>query len=536
MKRIAISFFVQVLFLNYAFAGTQIQHAVYPPHSGRSPLAFDKISTPSDTFIVADRGADNDNYRYRDDSAEYDFTFELPIERYVGDVQKLKSNKLISQTVKVYIPAFDVDPSDGEKDCDNDGILDTMRPEVDEVYFNGEKIGVLSGGNNVWDIAGNTFEIPIEKVNLPSTPGEVTTNTVQIKIDAENKNVTLSSGQTGCQMWATEIDYVALEFDVVDPVALVTGLGGLPGAFESAEYIETLADKYGVPAFIVPHTPTVPQRSCAQTDATSFPIHGGEVIQKLQEKSNEFKTNKFNIIAHSKGGLDSRYAANRLASEAVLTSVGSQDGTPVYNPIYIHSLTMLGTPNAGTVIADALYYNQYLGRLVDPFASYVKELRDYCDLSPAKVSRFTSTTPLPSDIKVLLIGGNADEDGDGQLNDREAEHNQIPTTWASNRAFEVTGSGQRIAVVMVDRILNIQGTTYATKVPEIQLISSDAIAPNDTLVRVDSVLSIHSDKSLATVGNHKTIIFEQNAGKPWSGAKDITINEGLTGVLKWGSK
>ncbi|MDH1470034.1 hypothetical protein ACE02P_13750 [Shewanella bicestrii] len=60
-----------------------IKSAEYPSHVGKSPFSFDTINTPSNTFVVSDKGQDNDVYILSDDAKTFDLQFSLKIDRYV---------------------------------------------------------------------------------------------------------------------------------------------------------------------------------------------------------------------------------------------------------------------------------------------------------------------------------------------------------------------------------------------------------------------------------------------------------------------
>ncbi|MBS3798494.1 hypothetical protein [Pseudoalteromonas sp. BDTF-M6] len=103
MKLLLFSIFI---FSVSSFADT------YTSHYGRSHTPYDQIRIPPSTFIVADRGYYNDVFRYRDDNADYEFTFELKINRFIGDdenIQKLIANNLISSKATIYLPVFDIE-------------------------------------------------------------------------------------------------------------------------------------------------------------------------------------------------------------------------------------------------------------------------------------------------------------------------------------------------------------------------------------------------------------------------------------------
>jgi len=349
-----IALFAVLLFSAY------IESAEYPSHVGKSPFSFDKINTPSNTFVVSDKGQDNDVYLKRDDAKKFDFQFSLKIDRYVGDVAKLKENKLISDKFKISLPVFDVDNESALQDCDYDGELDHLAAEIDEVYFNGEKIGVLSGSNELW--VKNTFELDISKLNLPTSPGDVSENLVQIRIDAGNEFVELSSGTIGCKKWAVEVDYVTLEYEVVDPVLFLPGMGGSASAFNNSGYIQVVED-LGLPYRIVGHNHYPEKDACVNNDARSIKEFGGEVLKEAKEFSEMYKNNNFNVIAHSKGGLDARYftylTMNEQSNSNILVENGLMDDSIILNAMNVNSLVSHSSPFNGTIVADAIKFDKF---------------------------------------------------------------------------------------------------------------------------------------------------------------------------------
>ncbi len=100
-----------------------------------------------------------------------------------------------------------------------------------------------------------------------------------------------------------------------------------------------------------------------------------------------FPQEKVHLIAHSMGGLDSRFA---------ITKLGLND--------QVHSLTMVGTPNLGTPFAD-------WG--VKRLESYVKPVFDYWriphsafyDLMTDRCAAFNQEVPDSPDVKYLAVAG-----------------------------------------------------------------------------------------------------------------------------------
>ena len=102
-----------------------------------------------------------------------------------------------------------------------------------------------------------------------------------------------------------------------------------------------------------------------------------EIADRIKEVLKETGAEKVNIIAHSKGGLDSRYAISILGMDK-----------------YVASLTMINTPNNGCVFADYLFNKAPQG-LKDKVASgYNFALKKLGDKEPdfiAGVNDLTSS-------------------------------------------------------------------------------------------------------------------------------------------------
>jgi hypothetical protein len=134
---------------------------------------------------------------------------DIAVDRFVGEVDAngflvdpapLISGGIIPANVEVILPAYDVD------------FNGTPPPERDEVFFNGQSLGFLTGDNNVWKL--NSFRIDIRKVKFPArpVPGSQPTpvnNRLQINID------TLGTGR-----WCTQADWVAILLPIRPNLAL----------------------------------------------------------------------------------------------------------------------------------------------------------------------------------------------------------------------------------------------------------------------------------------------------------------------------
>ncbi len=167
------------------------------------------FAPPTQDVFVTDSGPGLDTGCTFNDDPGHPLIIEIPIDRYVGEVDAngflvnpapLIAKGIIPATIEVSMPAYDVD------------VNGSTPPEHDEALFNGESLGLLTGDNNIWKL--NAFQVDIEKVKFPakplpdSTPTPVV-NTVQINIDL------LSTGR-----WCTAIDWVALVIPIRPEFAL----------------------------------------------------------------------------------------------------------------------------------------------------------------------------------------------------------------------------------------------------------------------------------------------------------------------------
>ena len=100
-----------------------------------------------------------------------------------------------------------------------------------------------------------------------------------------------------------------------------------------------------------------------------------ELATRIKEIIKETNCEKINVIAHSKGGLDTRYAISNLGMDK-----------------YIASLTMINTPNHGCVFADYLL-NKAPNSLKDAIAnSYNFALKKLGDKKPDFIAGVTDLT------------------------------------------------------------------------------------------------------------------------------------------------
>lgn len=136
-------------------------------------------------------------------------TINILVDRFVGDVDAngylvnptpLISAGIIPASVDLILPAFDID------------YTGAAPPERDELLFNGQSLGFLTGDNNIWKL--NTFRLDVRRIKFPARPAPgaalvPASNRVQIKIDVLSVN-----------RWCMQVDWVALLLPVRPKLAL----------------------------------------------------------------------------------------------------------------------------------------------------------------------------------------------------------------------------------------------------------------------------------------------------------------------------
>lgn len=165
---------------------------------GNARVRSSPFDPPTEDVFVADAGPGLDTGCTFNTDSNHPLMIDILVDRAVGEVDAngylvnpaaLIADGTVPATVAVIMPAFDVD------------VNGSPPPENDEVFLNGERLGLLDGDDNIWKL--NSFSIPVSRIKFPAPspsgfPVPVA-NRVQINVD------TLSSGR-----WCTAIDWVAL--------------------------------------------------------------------------------------------------------------------------------------------------------------------------------------------------------------------------------------------------------------------------------------------------------------------------------------
>ncbi|MEA5260972.1 carboxypeptidase regulatory-like domain-containing protein [Arcicella aquatica] len=303
----------------------------------RVAAAYSNEPQATDELFVEGTGYNYDQYLFRKDLPNGRMKLGVNITRFYTNAMQFDSQGFLTNAPELIkkglIPAeaflainiFDVDDK-SQYDGNGDGIAD---PEVDHVYVNGNLIKVngkakeLSSGDQTW----STFScyIPIEYLKFPTRMGDKNTspkaeNIVEIDVDVPNTTY-----------WAVQCDWVSIKIkNTIRPIVFVRGWS----ANSSATALKTwkpfmgFADRDGIPYHL----------------ATTIEPSGGIGSNSLLIKKEiilakkKLGVQKVNIVAHSKGGLDSR-----------LYLRSNYD---------VENLVQIGTPNHGSEFA-AILNNEY---------------------------------------------------------------------------------------------------------------------------------------------------------------------------------
>lgn len=312
-----------------SFAGVRVPVTVPGAGSARQPAMTDQAGAAgpvlgilgyspgdqvaeSDEEFVVDSGYPLDWYLFRGDGP---IIFDVMIDRYFGPVDA-EGHLLHPENVQA--PNGMVDLTLRVWDVDEDYNGGDFFPEVDLVSVNGEQVGVLSGWNDQWSTV--TLSVPLSLLRFPGLDSsghvEPAANTIRIDVDVMNVGE--------CECWAVAVDWARLVVRGIRPAVLVHGFFSSADTWNPWTQAGGFGEQVGLP---------VTAFSFANNHG-SWTEHMLEEAQRIEQAKQQFGVEKLNIVGHSKGGLDSRAYLAFLAGDSV------------------ENLVMLGTPNAGSPVAD----------------------------------------------------------------------------------------------------------------------------------------------------------------------------------------
>lgn len=224
--------------------------------------------------------------------------FSLYIDRYYGDkdaIQRQIKSGALPKTATLTMIVYDVDDHSTHNP-----------PEHDQVSINGYRLQDLTGANDEW--TKQTFDIPMEALNLPKYSGDVAENKIHIDVGVGSDPHT----------WVTAIHWASLDIPAAPPVVFAHGINSGSYAFDKLD--KKIKDELGL-----------------YTAKTNFSNNGNdyignyEALEKVIRKvKQDCRVEKVNIVAHSMGGLRSRaYTGSHRDVMKVLQVATPNGGSPI---------------------------------------------------------------------------------------------------------------------------------------------------------------------------------------------------------------
>jgi hypothetical protein len=208
--------------------------------------------------------------------------------------------------------------------------LQGASPHQDHILVNGLELNSsganLTGPHNEWEIA--KFNVPMDVLKFPARqpgqPVQPARNVLTVEIDSANQG----KGED----WCTAIDWVELSFNALYPVIMVHGNGqgddDQGGKFWEGGVLDT-ADKPrlqmgGASIAEVFRSQLIPFDNSISMRTDTTRAHGtilGTVIPRI---AGEFGVKHVHLLAHSKGGLDSRdFIARTIPKNFAVLSIST---------------------------------------------------------------------------------------------------------------------------------------------------------------------------------------------------------------------
>jgi hypothetical protein len=238
---------------------------------------------------------------------------DVPVTRVIGDnLPAMENAGMLNPTATVKISAINKLMIPG---C-------VCPSPVNVVTLNGHEIGNLIAGDGNWTV--NTYHVPVEWLNFPQNdnPNVAPTaslNHLQIDLDTFNR------ANRGTQFWNTKVDWAQASVTAIRPILLVHGIISSAATWYPLWYNQ-LSSAH-VPFFAI----NLPSMGFRDLETNSAFI--GATVTTLKK---QWGVDKINIVAHSKGGLDSRDYIEA-------------------NKHQVDRLVQIASPNAGSPVADIIH-------------------------------------------------------------------------------------------------------------------------------------------------------------------------------------
>lgn len=312
----------------------------FASHTGNGPFG---PPAATDTVFTVDSASDLDVYLFYSSSP---IEFNINLDRVVGRVDssgyllepdKLIQNGIISPKAHLQLLVYDVD--------EDYGGTEVVR-EIDRIYINDHYIGNLTGANETWSVTRLDFDIRYlkfakstclefgdlggqEQLEACHTAPVAAQNTIRIEID---------TGNGGADIWAVEVDWGAISFEAARPALFVHGKGGSSngGGYDywdkyDGQYYFNFRGHFNWAGYLTAITEN-------RLGAEASIADNAKILKTIvAELKTRYGVKRINIVAHSKGGLDSRgYISN--------SALNTKDDVEV--------LLTLASPHHGSYLAD----------------------------------------------------------------------------------------------------------------------------------------------------------------------------------------
>lgn len=379
----------------------------------------------------------------------------------------LVNNGVLGAQAVLRFPVYDIDSGAA--------ISPPYQPERDIISFNGQQKKALSGINNQW--TDDSVVVPINEIKFGAN------NELRVDIDTANS----------AELWCMAVDWVSIEFDVAAPFVLAHGINAQADTWDAGSapgVLQALDDKG------VLHT---------RFSVTANGRSAGNAIQletQIQTFLDGIKADKVNIIAHSKGGLDSQELQARAPQFKIL------------------SLSTLSTPHLGSVAADLSIIqktsaNDKINSGNDPngFASaYLDtwtfgqgpQLPGLNDLTVAHAAEARNLGLRGNISPTFTIGANADLNSDNALTTDESA-GLFPSSvhYAAERSWRVMRDFSSAPILSITQV---PGRFFGTRtVLTYQTVVAQSPQANDIVVTTGSANPSYGTPLGNTMNNHSTV-------------------------------
>lgn len=528
-----------------------------PAGARSSPFAS---PAAGDTVFVVDQGPALDApCRFRADGP---LVLDVPIGRYAGptnpdgtlrDAAALVADGLLSTFATLEIVAYDVDAA-GPGPAEDDRVL-----------FNGTPVHTLAarnppslhGTSNAWALT--TVAIPIGSVKFPGAPGvagappTAAHNLIEIRVDAG----VLAAA------WCVAVDWVALRMRAMSPIILIHGNSSSGHIFAPSPPANRQPAGLG---FQLPVTAgqgftqsldarkLVWDNSVNLNPATSVAKNGAKLKVQLPNIARQLGVTAVHLVAHSKGGLDTR------------------DWLQHHNTtLTVVSFTTLSTPHDGSALADALlarksitipkaqieWPNPPFPNITATIAEMVEVNDGYPDLQAKALADFkegnitslrrtlaidTTVSPRASPLNALTadmdVNGNAVIDPVGPNLDEyaalRAESTQLQDLAAGVARAVLNAVYQVLKRVTAVEVAFVKDATNQIRKATLQATTIQRETRNDSLVTISSGFG---DREYGRAGSYGTLLrhyeFFDAGSPPAMNHSSVCGPAAATTVIPW---